>query len=104
MPKGLFHIDRRRSDTDALRHSLSDAKLARQRLLKYAHVKSTDSDHQDLNNVVTTKNIINNEKQDENTNSTASISRTTSNDHSSTVDTGVKTNAKIIQPTGSEKS
>ena len=35
-------VDRRRSDTDAL-NSLSDVKLIRQRLLKYAHVQSTDS-------------------------------------------------------------
>lgn len=35
-------IDRRRSDTDAL-NSMSDVKLVRQKLLKYAHVKSQDS-------------------------------------------------------------
>lgn len=63
-PKGLFHIDRRRSDTDALKHSLSDAKLARQRLLKYAHVSSTDSDH-DVNIVISRKNK-NNENNENN--------------------------------------
>jgi len=39
-------IDRRRSDTDAL-NSMSDVKLVRQKLLKYAHVKSQDSTDSD---------------------------------------------------------
>ena len=45
LPKGLFNIDRRRSDSDALKQSSTDAKLARQRLLKIAHVNSTESEH-----------------------------------------------------------
>ena len=40
--KSYMIIDRRRSDTDAM-NSMSDVKLVRQKLLKYAHVKSQDS-------------------------------------------------------------
>ena len=39
-------VDRRRSDTDAL-HDMSDVRLVRQKLLKYAHVESQDSTDSD---------------------------------------------------------
>lgn len=51
-------VDRRRSDTDAL-NSLSDVKLIRQRLLKYAHVQSTDSTEGDSAVDEETKNTPN---------------------------------------------
>ena len=55
-------IDRRRSDTDAL-NAMSDVKLVRQKLLKYAHVKSQDSteiENQDSKTHQTQNNVLNN--------------------------------------------
>lgn len=99
--KGLFNIDRRRSDTDALRHSLSDAKLARQKLLKYAHVKSTDSDH-DVNNLIDTKNKMNNDNDDSSRDQslefTAPTTRTIdTNGISAAVDSANKQNAQTAK-------
>ena len=48
-------IDRRRSDTDAL-NSMSDVKLVRQKLLKYAHVKSQDSTETPADEKITVAN------------------------------------------------
>ncbi|XP_066916345.1 3',5'-cyclic-AMP phosphodiesterase 4C-like isoform X2 [Clytia hemisphaerica] len=60
-PNSYMIIDRRRSDTDAL-NAMSDVKLVRQKLLKYAHVKSQDStdidNHQDSKNLHQTQNSV----------------------------------------------
>ena len=61
-PNPYMIIDRRRSDTDAL-NAMSDVKLVRQKLLKYAHVKSQDSteiENQDSKTHQTQNNVLNN--------------------------------------------
>ena len=48
---------RRKSDSDALSHSSADLRLARQKLIKYAHVQSTDKSELSTDDVLSKVDI-----------------------------------------------